>query len=205
MVTEDNDTFLFGGRHIYKNLFDANRHVEMYHMADVETEIGVDRRKLVDLALLLGSDYTDGVHGIGIVNAMEVISAFGEPAGGLAAFGVWARSWSQDGPETTEGDSERLRNFKRKHRSLRRNWELSDGFPSAQVRKPCCMATPQLAQRQARPPLAAARWSTLTCGLTWTAMISLSSGPDPICMGCDSLLLPNLVGARPKRTSCCCR
>ena len=136
VVTEDNDTFLFGGRHVYKHLFDANRHVETYHMTDIEAEVGLDRRKLVDMALLLGSDYTDGVHGVGIVNAMEVVSVFQEPVGGLAAFGAWARSWSRDGPEATEGDSERMRTFKRKHQTLRRSWELGDGFPSMQV---CCL------------------------------------------------------------------
>ncbi len=44
--------------------------------------------KLIQLALLLGSDYTEGVHGIGIVNAVEVVNAFpGED--GLEDFKEW--------------------------------------------------------------------------------------------------------------------
>jgi DNA excision repair protein ERCC-5 len=46
VVTEDNDTFLFGARHVYKNLFDASRNLEAYQMADVEAELSVDRQKL---------------------------------------------------------------------------------------------------------------------------------------------------------------
>ena len=142
VVTEDNDTFLFGGRHVYKNLFDPNRHVECYHMDDVEAELSVDRRKMIDLALLLGSDYTDGVHGVGIVNAMEIVTSFDEDAGGLEAFGKWARSWSE-GTEATEEVHPRVRAYKRKHKAMRRGWVLSEGFPSAQVsrRRPVAVGT----------------------------------------------------------------
>lgn len=132
VATEDNDTFLFGGQRVYRNLFDSGKHVEVYHMPEVQAELGLDRRKLVDLALLLGSDYTDGVHGIGIVNAMEVVSSFDEEAGGLQAFAQYARSW-RDGGEGGEEANERVRAYKRKHRAMRRQWVLSEGFPSAQV------------------------------------------------------------------------
>ena len=35
-----------------------------------------DAALLVSLAFFLGSDYTDGVTGVGIVNAMEILHAF---------------------------------------------------------------------------------------------------------------------------------
>lgn len=35
-------------------------------------DLGVGTDEVVALALLLGSDYTEGVRGVGIVNAMEV-------------------------------------------------------------------------------------------------------------------------------------
>ena len=35
-------------------------------------DLGVGTEEVVALALLLGSDYTEGVRGVGIVNAMEV-------------------------------------------------------------------------------------------------------------------------------------
>lgn len=36
----------------------------------------LNREKLIIFAMLLGSDYTDGVKGIGVVNAMEVLKVF---------------------------------------------------------------------------------------------------------------------------------
>lgn len=40
------------------------------------SEMGLGRGDLVALAYFLGSDYTEGVSGVGIVNAMEVLEAF---------------------------------------------------------------------------------------------------------------------------------
>ncbi|XP_065035231.1 DNA repair protein UVH3-like isoform X3 [Musa acuminata AAA Group] len=58
---------------------------------DIECELGLDRDKLIRMALLLGSDYTEGVSGIGIVNAIEVIHAFPEEDG-LQKFRQWVES-----------------------------------------------------------------------------------------------------------------
>ena len=116
-------------------------------MADVESELSVRREELVQLALLLGSDYTDGVHGVGIVNAMEVISSFTEDAGGLQAFSTWVRGWRNDAdagaPVAGEGAGEgagaakaggegegaegadpnpKLVAYKKRHQKVRRNW-----------------------------------------------------------------------------------
>ena len=38
--------------------------------------VGLSRSSLVCLAYLLGSDYTPGLEGVGVVNAMEVIGRF---------------------------------------------------------------------------------------------------------------------------------
>ena len=45
--------------------------MEEYRASDFEAELGLTREKLIHLALLLGSDYTEGVPGIGIVNAVR--------------------------------------------------------------------------------------------------------------------------------------
>ena len=68
--------WLFGGNEIYKNIFSDSKYVEFYHQRDIERELGLERIDYVCLALLLGSDYTTGVHGIGIVNATEIIRVF---------------------------------------------------------------------------------------------------------------------------------
>lgn len=36
----------------------------------------LDRQKLINMALLCGSDYTDGLQGLGPVGAMELMSEF---------------------------------------------------------------------------------------------------------------------------------
>eukprot|EP01035_Chromulina_nebulosa_P017794 gene17794-23402_t len=76
IITEDSDVFLFGGKTIYKNIFQDKKFVEVYRSEDAYNELGIDRNDFVSLAFLLGSDYTDGVKGIGIVNAMEILEAF---------------------------------------------------------------------------------------------------------------------------------
>jgi len=106
-------------------------------MADVESELSVRREELVQLALLLGSDYTDGVHGVGIVNAMEVISSFTEDAGGLQAFSTWVRGWRNDadagapvaGEDAGEGaegadPNPKLAAYKKRHQKVRGKWAL---------------------------------------------------------------------------------
>lgn len=37
---------------------------------------GLDRSKLINLAYLLGSDYTEGVPGVGYVTGMEILNEF---------------------------------------------------------------------------------------------------------------------------------
>ena len=59
-----------------RHIFEGRKYVEEYHTSDIERELGMDRLGLICLALLLGSDYTEGVAGIGIVNAVEVRACF---------------------------------------------------------------------------------------------------------------------------------
>lgn len=56
-----------------RHLFEERKYVEEYRMQDVEAEMALDQQGLVRMALLLGSDYTEGIKGIGVVNAFEVV------------------------------------------------------------------------------------------------------------------------------------
>ncbi|XP_042394481.1 DNA repair protein UVH3-like isoform X2 [Zingiber officinale] len=91
VVTDDSDVFLFGARSVFKNIFDDRKYVETYFMKDIESELGLNRENLIRMAMLLGSDYTEGVSGIGIVNAIEVVHAFPEKDG-LHKFREWVES-----------------------------------------------------------------------------------------------------------------
>ena len=58
IVTEDSDVFVFGGKKVYKNVFEEKHYAEAYMANDAEKEMDLNRNGLVALALLLGSDYT---------------------------------------------------------------------------------------------------------------------------------------------------
>ncbi|KAK8061560.1 DNA excision repair protein [Apiospora phragmitis] len=91
IVTDDSDTFLFGGTRVYKNMFNSNKFVECYLANDLEKELSLSREQLISLAHLLGSDYTEGLPGVGPVTAVEILSEF-PGREGLAGF----RDWWQD-------------------------------------------------------------------------------------------------------------
>ncbi len=88
IVTDDSDIFLFGGTRVYKNMFNQAKFVECYLTSDLEKEYSLDRHKLIGIAHLLGSDYTEGLPTVGPVTALEILSEFAT----LDAFKDW---WSQ--------------------------------------------------------------------------------------------------------------
>ena len=88
IVTDDSDIFLFGGTRVYKNMFNQAKFVECYLAADLEKEYSLDRRKIIQIAHLLGSDYTEGLPTVGPVTALEILSEFDN----LDAFKDW---WSE--------------------------------------------------------------------------------------------------------------
>ncbi|RAK99360.1 ssDNA endodeoxyribonuclease RAD2 [Aspergillus ibericus CBS 121593] len=88
IITDDSDIFLFGGTRVYKNMFNQSKFVECYLTTDLEKEYSLFRAKLIRLAHLLGSDYTEGIPGIGPVTALEVLTEFAN----LEEFRDW---WTQ--------------------------------------------------------------------------------------------------------------
>ena len=155
VVTEDNDVFLFGGRYVMRNLFEEKKFVEVYDMKTIESRLGLDREKLVLLAMMLGSDYTEGIRGVGVVNAMEILGAYGGTMEGLRKFKHFMESPDDElvrllgkrlgsgGPEEDNNKSNdggdnhdrsvAVRAFEEKHQIVRRNWQLPERFPSDAV------------------------------------------------------------------------
>ena len=62
-ITDDNDVLLFGGNKVYRHVFSTNHNLELYSSNDVLSLLGLNRDKLIVLAYLLGSDYTEGLEG----------------------------------------------------------------------------------------------------------------------------------------------
>ncbi|KAG6910857.1 hypothetical protein DXG01_007173 [Tephrocybe rancida] len=88
VITDDSDVFLFGAQRVFKNMFNQSKTVECFLLTDLSRDLGLERDTLVRLAYLLGSDYTDGLPGVGPVVAMELLKEFpGED--GLIKFREW--------------------------------------------------------------------------------------------------------------------
>ncbi|PRQ77887.1 hypothetical protein AAT19DRAFT_8955 [Rhodotorula toruloides] len=128
IVTDDSDVFLFGGSRIYRNMFNEAKYVECYLLSDLEREIGLDRGKLVRLAYLLGSDYTEGLPGVGPVVGRELLEEF-PGKDGLKLFKAW---WDKvQSGQDTEKDTNT--SWKRRFKSQHRNLILDKGWPSTEV------------------------------------------------------------------------
>ncbi|KAI1205369.1 PIN domain-like protein [Annulohypoxylon truncatum] len=130
IVTDDSDTFLFGGTRVYKNMFNSNKFVECYLGSDLEKELSLSREQLISLAQLLGSDYTEGLPGVGPVTAVEILSEF-PGRDGLADFKEWWQDVQING-RPKEADQKSV--FRRKFRkSQGTKLFLPPGFPSPAV------------------------------------------------------------------------
>lgn len=60
-ITDDSDIWLFGGKTVYKNFFNQQKLVMEFKNDVIEKCFNMDRKKLIQLAMLVGSDYTDGM------------------------------------------------------------------------------------------------------------------------------------------------
>lgn len=108
IITDDSDVFLFGGLRVFKNMFNQSKTVECFLLSDLSRELGLERDTLIRLAYLLGSDYVEGLPGVGPVVAMELLKEFpGED--GLHKFKDW---WSkvQSGRDREEDNKTKFRN-----------------------------------------------------------------------------------------------
>ncbi|KAL2755045.1 hypothetical protein ACRALDRAFT_1094415 [Sodiomyces alcalophilus JCM 7366] len=132
IVTDDSDIFLFGGTRVYKNMFNGNKLVECYLASDLEKELSLSREQLISIALLLGSDYTDGLPGVGPVTALEILSEFPPSEGGLDAFRQW---WADVQQQRRSKEEDASNAFRRKFRkSHATKLFLPAGFPNPAVR-----------------------------------------------------------------------
>lgn len=125
-VTDDSDIFLFGGTRVYKNMFNQSKFVECYLATDLEKEYSLTRHKLIQIAHLLGSDYTEGIPTVGPVTALEILSDFES----LEEFASWCLKVQLSQPLPPEEASNAFRKkFKRNAAKIM----LSTVFPDKRV------------------------------------------------------------------------
>ncbi|XP_016661395.1 DNA repair protein complementing XP-G cells homolog isoform X2 [Acyrthosiphon pisum] len=75
-VTDDSDVWLFGANVVYKDFFDNQKYVKQFKSIDIKQQFALSRNSFIQLAFLVGSDYTNGIDGIGPVSAIEILSFF---------------------------------------------------------------------------------------------------------------------------------
>ncbi|PGH13905.1 hypothetical protein AJ80_06174 [Polytolypa hystricis UAMH7299] len=126
IVTDDSDVFLFGGNRIYKNMFNQAKFVECYLTNDLEKEYALDRKKLVRFAHLLGSDYTEGIPGVGPVTALEILTEFST----LEEFRDW---WTQVQTTRAKIPDDPHSAFRKKFKKNLTKLFLPPGFPDNRV------------------------------------------------------------------------
>lgn len=126
-ITDDSDIWLFGARHVYKNFFNKNKFVEYYQYVDFHNQLGLDRNKLINLAYLLGSDYTEGIPTVGCVTAMEILNEF--PGPGLEPLLKFSEWWH----EAQKNKKIRPNPYDTKVKKKLRKLQLTPGFPNPAV------------------------------------------------------------------------
>lgn len=129
VITDDSDVFLFGADCVYKNMFNQSKTVECFLSRDLERELGLERDTLIRLAYLLGSDYVDGLPGVGPVVAMELLKEF-PGKDGLHKFKEWWLRVQTGRDREEESNSKFRRQFKRKFKDL----YLGNEWPNPAVR-----------------------------------------------------------------------
>ncbi|KAI4133060.1 MAG: hypothetical protein LQ347_002312 [Umbilicaria vellea] len=127
IVTDDSDIFLFGGTRVYKNMFNQAKFVECYLSSDLEKEYSLDRHKLIRIAHLLGSDYTEGLPSVGPVTALEILSEFET----LEDFKEWWAKVQTGRNLTVEEDA--ASSFRRKFKRNATKLFLPPTFPDKRV------------------------------------------------------------------------
>nr|XP_008196114.1 PREDICTED: flap endonuclease GEN isoform X2 [Tribolium castaneum] len=73
IISQDSDCFAYGARVVYRNFSISQQgnqaakggSVDVYDISVANERLNFGRNKIIALALLCGSDYSDGVHGIG--------------------------------------------------------------------------------------------------------------------------------------------
>ncbi|KAJ3793004.1 hypothetical protein GGU11DRAFT_801353 [Lentinula aff. detonsa] len=117
IITDDSDVFLFGGHRVFKNMFNQSKTVECFLLSDLNRELGLDQGTLIRLAYLLGSDYVEGLPGVGPVIAMELLKEF--PADdGLHKFKDWWLKVQSGKDHEHESSSPFRKRFKKKFKNL---------------------------------------------------------------------------------------
>nr|GMC80372.1 flap endonuclease GEN-like 1 isoform X1 [Ipomoea batatas] len=79
-ITADSDVFLFGAKCVIKHIQPNSKEpFECYHISDIEAGLGLRRKQLIAISLLVGNDHNlPGIPGIGLETAHRFAKSFRE-------------------------------------------------------------------------------------------------------------------------------
>lgn len=123
-ITDDSDIWLFGAQNVYRNLFSDDKYVMQYKFSEILYHLRLTRENLVCFAMLVGSDYTDGIMNVGPVTALEILSEFpGEAMDPLVKFKQWRQAYDKS--------EEKILGSKKREKLLK--FEIPSDFPSSAI------------------------------------------------------------------------
>lgn len=123
-ITDDSDVWLFGAQHVYRYFFSDDKYVMQFKMTEIEHHIRMNRENLVCFAMLVGSDYTDGIMNVGPVTAVEILSEFpGDGLDPLIKFKNWMDKYKRS--------KDRVPGSKKRESFLK--FKIPEEFPSRAV------------------------------------------------------------------------
>ncbi|MBC7219740.1 MAG: flap endonuclease-1 [Hadesarchaea archaeon] len=91
-ASQDFDSLLFGAPRLVRNLAITGRRKlpgkdvytevspEIIELEKILAELGINREQLVDIGILVGTDYNEGIKGIGPKKALELVKRYGSMA-----------------------------------------------------------------------------------------------------------------------------
>ncbi|KCV71001.1 hypothetical protein H696_01947 [Fonticula alba] len=147
VLSDDNDALLFGSRTVVRGLFGSRPGaLRLYSLAALRGNLGLSRSRLIQLAHLLGSDFSEGLFGVGPVLACEILAAFADdhdeakPDVLLQRFAAWWRGYPNMTPAARSGLSPATRALARALGALRSPPTAAgapaEGSPPAGLRLP---------------------------------------------------------------------
>ncbi|XP_004306852.1 PREDICTED: flap endonuclease GEN-like 1 [Fragaria vesca subsp. vesca] len=79
-ITSDSDALLFGAKCVIKSFQSNSKEpFECYYMSDIEAGLGLKRKHMIAISLLVGNDHDlNGVQGIGLDTALRFVQTFSE-------------------------------------------------------------------------------------------------------------------------------
>ncbi|XP_038876412.1 flap endonuclease GEN-like 1 isoform X2 [Benincasa hispida] len=140
-ITADSDAFLFGAKCVIKSIHPNSKEpLECYFISDIEAALGLNRKHLIAISLLVGNDHNlNGVQGVGLDTAVRFVQDYtdDEILNKLYEIGNEDNSMLQGGLELVNDYGQSLKMSSRKIKCSHCSFCGHPGSKRAHVKFPC--------------------------------------------------------------------